>query len=343
MKQISALSIAVLMAMSMCLVAFKTANAQITVMSLQPGTISGPPPDIGDAFGVTLEIADVTNLWGWAARLAWNHAILEMVGTPTEGPFLQPGTLFTAAPPDNVSGILPDMACGRDTATGVNGSGILAYMTFRVKAYGSATISITYSELWDPADPHNPIAHGKTNSTINLSHPPDVAVTNITTCKDGCAPLPSVGQNYYLHINVTVENQGDYPENFNVTVYANSTAINQTQLQLPSKASTVLVIRWNATLSYGNYTISAVADVVENETDTEDNTYLGSIVLVTIPGDITADFKVNYKDLGRVIGNAYGKTAISSYYDPNTDLNDSHKTDYIDLGILLAHYGQHYP
>jgi outer membrane protein assembly factor BamB len=172
----------------------------------------------------------------------------------------------------------------------------------------------------------------------------DVAVTNVTTCKDGCTPFSTVGQNWTMHINVTVENQGDYTEDFNITVYANTTMINQTQLELPSTTTTVLTIKWNATLPYGNYTISAVADAVGNETDIEDNTHVGSTVLVTIPGDVTTPgLYVQYLDLGRVIGTAYGKKLGQQYYDPNADFNDDHYTQYLDLGILLAHYGQHYP
>lgn len=185
MKQILALSIAIMMAMSISLGTIKTANAQATVLSLQPGTISGPPPDLGETFTVTLEIADVTNLWGWAVNLAWGPTVLEMVGAPTEGTFLQPGTLFAAAPPDNVNGILPDMSCGRTTATGVSGSGVLASMTFRVKGYGSTTINITYSELLDPAIPHNQILHTIANSNFNLPPPPAHGPTAKFTPADG--------------------------------------------------------------------------------------------------------------------------------------------------------------
>jgi len=175
-KQISALSIAIIFAISMSLGTIRTARAQSTVLSLQPAVISGPPPDIGNTFNVTLQIADVTNLWGWAVHLAWNTSILEMVGAPIEGPFLQPSTLFTAAPPNNINGEIPDMACGRTSATGATGSGVLANMTFRVKSYSysNTTISITYSELWDPANPHNPIAHTIANLNFAAHIPGDL-------------------------------------------------------------------------------------------------------------------------------------------------------------------------
>ena len=175
-KQISALSIAVIFAISMSLGTIRTAHAQSTVLSLQPAVISGPPPAVSETFNVTLEITDVTNLWGWAVHLAWNASILEMVGSPREAPFLQPGTLFAAAPPDNVNGEIPDMACGRTSATGNSGSGVLATLTFKVRnySYSNTTISITYSELWDPANPHNPIAHTTANLNLVTRHQADL-------------------------------------------------------------------------------------------------------------------------------------------------------------------------
>jgi hypothetical protein len=202
-----------------------------------------------------------------------------------------------------------------------------------------------YGELFDQGN--FTVNAGQTLSLqtpFNSLRQHDVAVTNVTTCKEGCTPFPTVGQNWTMHINVTVENQGDYPEVFNVIVYANTTVINQTQLTLPDATPTVLTIKWNATLPYGNYTLSAVADAVENETDTGDNTYVGGTILVTIPGDVTTPgLYVQYLDLGRVIGTAYGKKTGSPLYDLNTDFNDDHYTQYLDLGILLAHYGQHNP
>jgi len=53
-------------------------------------------------------------------------------------------------------------------------------------------------------EPHTAIAH-------YLAH--DIAVTNVTPSKT------VVGQNYSLSIHVTVENQGDTTEAFNVTAY----------------------------------------------------------------------------------------------------------------------------
>jgi len=171
----------------------------------------------------------------------------------------------------------------------------------------------------------------------------DVAVTNVTTCKDGCSPFPTVGQNRTMHINMTVENQGNYAETFNVTVYANTIMINQTLLVMPSATSIELKFVWNATLAYGNYTLSAVADTVCGEMHYKDNTCFGSTVFVTIPGDIDGTLWVKPMDLNALLV-AYGSpTNPENPYNPNADLNHDHKVGPIDLNDLLVHYGQHFP
>ncbi len=70
----------------------------------------------------------------------------------------------------------------------------------------------------------------------------DVAVANVTLSKT------VVGQGYFMSINVTVENQGDFTESFNVTVFYDETAItlpdgkNHTTTTLTRGNSTTLTL-----------------------------------------------------------------------------------------------------
>jgi hypothetical protein len=111
----------------------------------------------------------------------------------------------------------------------------------------------------------------------------DVAVVDVK------APKTAVGQGYSLNINVTAANQGDYTESFNVTVYANTTTVGTlfTNITLSSGNSTILLFTWNTTgFAKGNYTISAYAWQVQNETDTIDNNCTGGSVQITKVGDL---------------------------------------------------------
>ncbi|MEM2567690.1 MAG: CARDB domain-containing protein [Candidatus Bathyarchaeia archaeon] len=69
-----------------------------------------------------------------------------------------------------------------------------------------------------------------------------------------------VGEGYTMNINVTVINQGDFMETFNVAVYANTTEIRTKEITLQSGESTTLTFTWNTTdFAKGNYTLCAYA------------------------------------------------------------------------------------
>jgi hypothetical protein len=166
----------------------------------------------------------------------------------------------------------------------------------------------------------------------------DVAVTNVASSKT------VVGQGFSARINVTVANQGGYTETFNVTVYANTTIIDTlTSITLTSEESTTITFTWNTTgFAYGNYTISAYAWPVPDETDTEDNTLPDGWVLVTIPGDVNGDFKCEGKDIA-IIAKACGTRAGQAGYVSNADINDDGKIDGKDIAVAAKYYGTHYP
>jgi hypothetical protein len=172
----------------------------------------------------------------------------------------------------------------------------------------------------------------------------DVAVTNVTTSKTGCSPRETVGQGNICHINVTVQNQGNFTESFNVTAYANATSIKSQNITLVSGASTILTFTWNTTgFAYNNYTISAVADTVYGETETLDNTYTNGTLHVGIPGDINGDRKVDVKDV-YAVGKAYGTSLEGPNppgrtYSPNCDINCDYKVDVKDYYIPCKNYG----
>jgi len=107
----------------------------------------------------------------------------------------------------------------------------------------------------------------------------DIGITNITTSKT------IIVQGDSLNINIKIINYGVETETFNVTAYANTTAINQTQITLTSRKSTIITLAWNTTgVSLGFCTISAYAWPVAGETYTVDNTYAdGTVKIIKYP------------------------------------------------------------
>jgi outer membrane protein assembly factor BamB len=165
----------------------------------------------------------------------------------------------------------------------------------------------------------------------------DVTVTDVTSSKT------VVGQSYSLSVNVTVGNPGDYPETFNVTLYANTSAIGYTVANLPNGAFTLIFFAWDTTgYPISNYAISAYAWPVSNETDMTDNTFFVNQTCVTIPGDLNGDFKVGLEDLV-ILAQAYGSKPSDAKWNPNADIDDTSVIGLTDLVILATHYGQHYP
>jgi hypothetical protein len=162
----------------------------------------------------------------------------------------------------------------------------------------------------------------------------------------GVKPLKTiVGQGYTTYIAVTVKNYGIFSETFNTTAYVNTTTIQTQTLTLTSGNSVKLTYTWNtAGFAKGNYTIWAYLEPVPDEIDTSDNTFFDGWVLVTVPGDINGDFKVDIKDLVLVIKH-FGSypSHPTKPWNPNADINCDNKVDIKDLVLVIKHYGQHYP
>ena len=180
--------------------------------------------------------------------------------------------------------------------------------------------------------PQTATAYYTSNGTV-----PDIAVVNLTSSKT------IVVQGYTVVINVSVENQGAGAESFNLTVYANTTAVAFQTVTLESGNSTTVTIIWNTTgFEIGNYTVSAYADPVPGETDTADNTFNDGVVSVAIQGDINGDNKVDMKDIG-YIARRFLISASDPLWDSNADINGDGKIDMKDIGIAARHFAEHYP
>ena len=170
----------------------------------------------------------------------------------------------------------------------------------------------------------------------------DIAIANVAAYRT------FVGQGFDALFNVTVTNQGDIPETFNFTVYANDTAIEtHTVTYLLSGLNRSTTFTWNTTgLAYGNYTISTVASPVPVETDTADNNYT-CWVIITLVGDITGqggspDWNVDMKDVSYV-ARRFLCLQSDPLWDSNADVNGDGKVDMKDISIPARHFGEQYP
>jgi len=114
-----------------------------------------------------------------------------------------------------------------------------------------------------------------------------------------------VGQGYCMNITVTVKNYGIFEETFDTTIYINATLIQTQNVTLTSGTRYTLNFLWNTTnFDKANYTISAYAWPVPDETDTDNNLLVDGTVVVGIACDITGpiegvpDGVCNMRDIG---------------------------------------------
>jgi len=230
-------------------------------------------------------------------------------------------------------------------APSFNGSGTAFTMTFRVKYHpvqpepdANITLELYSTEL--AARGGDPIPHYRQNGKVILhalaaSH--DIAVTSVHPMKT------IVGQGYTMNINVTVANQGDFTETFNVTLYVNTTVIQTRQVTLANKASITLTFTWDTNgFVKGNYTIWAYACPVQGETDIENNTWIDGIVTVTIPGDVDGDRDVDIFDVVKITA-IYTTKLGDPRFNPNSDIDNDEKITIFDVVICTSHYAQKDP
>jgi PKD repeat protein len=181
----------------------------------------------------------------------------------------------------------------------------------------------------------NTYVDGTVRLTQRVSPVHDIAVTHVEQSKD------VVGLDYSSSISITAQNQGDYVETFNITVYANQTIITEfVNVTLASGNSAANTFAWDTTgFAKGKYTIWAYAWPVPGETDTTDNNSMDGRITVTIPGDIDGDGTVDVFDAVLLAG-AAGANPTSPNWNPNADINGDNIVDIFDAVILAAHAGE---
>lgn len=171
----------------------------------------------------------------------------------------------------------------------------------------------------------------------------DVAVTNIRPFKT------IIGQGFILYLNVTVANMGNYTETFTVTVYANTAPINSQNVTLLAGSYANITFTWNTTgFAYSSYNTTAYASPVDGEVNIENNKCAFGPVVVTVPGDVNGDGKVNVLDLimvarhlGQSNGGGYPPYSTQWYDFMKCDVNGDYKINILDLIVCAIHLGQH--
>lgn len=251
-----------------------------TVVTVSPKVSVTAP---GELFEINVTVSDVSDLYGWQFNVTFNPAVLNCTGVE-EGPFLkQAGSTFLPAPTiDNTGGfVFLGDSLFPYPPTGASGNGTLATITFNVTAEGESNLHFFESVLMG----YNPvqkmpkdIPHTAVDGFFKYPLWRDVAVTEVMAYP----LLVTAGE--IVSINVTVKNEGNITETFDVTVSYDSTIRTKIATDLDPDVSETLSFSWNTTdVDEGNYTITAEATHLSGETEIADNTHSEIVVTVTPP------------------------------------------------------------
>ena len=322
--------------------------SDFTILRVTPQTVQlGPGGVIGHEFTIAVVFEEVGNLSGLDVELTWNTAYLNYIShsatTPVEdypapqmpspyGGILHAPLLAVA---DDV-----DVATGRYHAAfatlggpGFSGDGTIFVMTFQVKNQSYADIETTLNISWHDPSPGIPeTGPSIINGIVRIpKFTSDIAVTTVEASK------VIVGQGYPAYFSITVENQGGFDEIFNLELYADTNiAATVENITVGSLASTTIDMSWDTSgWPKGNYTIRSHA-VLEQDTDTTDNSLTDGWILITIPGDVDGDKDVDIYDVTRFIA----CFCMDWIPDPNTDIDGDGDVDIYDVVILCCNYGE---
>jgi len=163
-----------------------------------PNFIASEP---GSTFQVDIMISGGRNVFAWEATFGWNSSVLDFVNA-TEGRFLKgiednPTQWFNKTYQDQAGNDTIYLGATRlGYVSGVDGSGILATVAFRVEIKGETPLYLTKTSLADSRPTPFPIEHTTTDGFFSniagfpvakFSHTPPIALIGETIVFDASA------------------------------------------------------------------------------------------------------------------------------------------------------------
>ncbi len=265
-------------------------------VSVSPSSVTTP---VGQNFTINATVSGVGDLFGWEFQLGWNSTLLDALNV-SEGSFLKAGgsTFFTYTVNATAGNVIVDCTL-TGNIPGMSGDGTLGTMTFYAKSVGQCPLDLHDVILLDSHEQSIPCQSVGGYGYFTSPQVHDVAITQVTSSPITVLPGAAV------NVNVTVQNEGNFAEVFNVTVYANSQVIGVQSVSLGSGSLTIITFAWNTTgFGEGDYTVLASASVVPGEVNVADNTKIAdtSVTILTSGHDVA----VTHVGLNKtVVGRGY--------------------------------------
>jgi len=312
---------------------YKYSSPMLAKLAVDPREICDPTLLPPATFQINVTIDDVKSMYGYMFNLSYNPGLLMCISFKIHD-VLDETNYIPEFSVDNWKGFVWVRVTYYSPAQPLTTFDPLALVTivFRVKAMGATNLTLHDTSLTNPTG--EPIPHevldGYFCSVIR-----DVAVIEVTTSST------EVYVGWPVNVSVTVRNEGDLTETFNVTTYYDNNIIYTiTVNNLTSGEQTTLMFGWNTTeaIPCNNYTMKAEASTVPYEADIADNICVNGHVKIKLTGDVNGDGVVDISDIS-AIARAYGSYPGHPRWDPDLDLNRDKIIDISDVSLTARNFG----
>jgi hypothetical protein len=298
------------------------------------------PPEIIDptllppsTFSIDIKATSIDNFYGFSFYLGYDTYVLNTLGILIN-PLDNETNFIVEISIKDAEGTVWVNLTYQPPAEPINiENATLVTIVFQVANIGETPLDLYNTTLRNPQGEPIPHEVGDGYFAVLIR---DVAVIKIELS------ATQVYEGRKVNILVTVKNEGDIAESFNVTVYYDGNIIGeQSVINLPSEANTTLTFIWNTNgvPPCHNYTISAKASKVPYEFDISDNSLDDGAVKIKIMGDINGDGIVNIKDV-IIVSAAFGSVPGDPNWDPTADVNEDKVINVKDMVLISVNYGR---
>jgi len=312
-------------------------NVLMPVIYVYPPVIIDPSMKPSDEFQITINVANVSNLYDFEFTLLYDTKVLNGLGLIVY-PFKNSTFFdleFSLNDPQGRIWVKVQYYPPAEPLTAIDPV-TLVKIFFQIQSYGGTPLDLTDTSLSDYYG--NLMTHiAKDGFVSNLRR--DVAIIEIKS------EYNEIYKGWVDKINVTAKNLGDIAETFNVTLFCNNNKIGEQQINgLAPNATKVLTFQFSTLQDWlkpcHNYTLSAKASQLPYELNVTNNQLIDGQIHIKLMGDINGDTYVNATD-AIIIGWAFGSRLGDPRWNPNADLNQDGYINAKDVIILGINFGAH--
>jgi ABC-type transport system substrate-binding protein len=290
----------------------------------------------GMSFILNIDVGNVADIYAFDVRLYFNTTLLQAIQLD-EGPFLGSGgdTFVVKNLINETGGYVRFASTLLSAENGVSGAGTLFSVTFATTVGVIGNCSVTFGNTILSDSQANPIDHVKQNGTVviyevqTIEHPVTVNQIEhiIQTVSNSTV---STGENFvYNDAEKTLEFSVTGPPNTQgfCDVAIPKELMSGTFAVLVNGMPVVYIQTENTTHCFLHFTYNHSTDNIE--------------ILLTIPGDLNGDRRVDIFDLVTVAV-AYDSTPDSSHWNPVADARRDGLIDIFDIVIVAKEFGKEY-